>query len=71
MRNWPKCKAIQAHPEAWNWFRRQPGLYRRIRVWWVDAARVRPEVFRQRLDSLIDACKARKLMGYGGIEKYF
>jgi uncharacterized protein YdeI (YjbR/CyaY-like superfamily) len=63
--------ALKRHPEAWRWFQRQSAPYRRIRVWWVDAARSHPDAFRQRLGSLIDACKAKTIVGYGGIEKYF
>ena len=65
--------ALKKDPEAWKWFQRQSGPYQRIRIWWVDAARstAHPEVFPQRLNALIEACKAKKLVGYGGIEKYF
>ncbi len=63
--------AIQRNHAAWTWFERQAGPYRRIRVAYVDGARKRPEEFQKRLDSLVKACAAGKLLGYGGIEKYF
>ena len=63
--------ALKKHRDAWRWFERQSGPYRRIRVWWVDAARAQPAAFRQRLDNLVRSCKAQKRVGYGGIEKYF
>jgi uncharacterized protein YdeI (YjbR/CyaY-like superfamily) len=63
--------ALRKHPEGWQWFRRQSGPYQRIRVWWVDAARAQPKAFGQRLNALIEACKARKIVGSGGIDKYF
>lgn len=64
-------EAIRRDPAAWRWFRRQTGPYRRIRVAWVDVARRHPDVFQQRLQSLVTACQARRQLAYGGIEKYF
>ena len=63
--------AIRRSRRGWRWFQQQSGPYRRIRVAWVDIARVRPEVFEQRLDDLVAACRAEKHLGYGGIEKYY
>lgn len=64
-------KAIQRSDEAWRWFRRQTGPYRRIRVAYVEGVRNRPEEFDKRLAALVKACQARKRIGYGGIEKYY
>jgi uncharacterized protein YdeI (YjbR/CyaY-like superfamily) len=41
--------ALEADPAAWKNFRRFPDSYQRIRIGWIDAARIRPEVFATRL----------------------
>ncbi|MEP0822907.1 MAG: YdeI/OmpD-associated family protein [Ignavibacterium sp.] len=41
--------AIRADPVAWKYFCRFPSSYRRVRIGWIDGARKRPSVFRQRL----------------------
>ena len=39
---------------------------------YIDAARKRPEEFEKRLQSFLDKTrKGKKIMGYGGIEKYY
>jgi uncharacterized protein YdeI (YjbR/CyaY-like superfamily) len=47
------------------------GPYKRIRIAYIDSARKRPEEFKKRLDNFIRATKQNKLIGYGGIEKYY
>lgn len=42
-------RALRADPAAWRHYRTFPEAYRRIRIGWVEAARGRPAVFRQRL----------------------
>ena len=64
-------RTIRRDRASWAWFKRQTGPYRRIRVAWVDGARSHPVEFRKRLDSLVKANAARKVLGHGGIEKYF
>ena len=63
--------AIRSDPAAWANFARFPLSYRRIRVAYVDGARNRPDEFSRRLGSLIKSARENKLLGYGGIEKYF
>ncbi|MEX0788057.1 MAG: YdeI/OmpD-associated family protein [Anaerolineales bacterium] len=41
--------ALRADPATWAHFRRFPASYKRIRIGWIEGARVRPQVFRQRL----------------------
>ena len=46
--------------------------YRRICIAYIDAARKRPEEFQKRLNSFIEKTRRNKrIMGYGGIEKYY
>ncbi|MBI4419073.1 MAG: YdeI/OmpD-associated family protein [Ignavibacteriales bacterium] len=40
---------IKADKSAWRHFQRFPLSYRRVRIGWIDGARKRPDVFRQRL----------------------
>jgi uncharacterized protein YdeI (YjbR/CyaY-like superfamily) len=63
--------ALKNDKEAWkNYQKFSPG-YRRIRVAYIDAARKRPEEFKKRLANFIKKTKENKLIGYGGIEKYY
>src|SRR5207247_10399948 len=41
--------AIKRDGTTWKRFRTFPESYKRIRIAWIDAARRRPEIFRQRL----------------------
>lgn len=41
--------AIKSNPTAWRHFRTFSKTYQRIRIGWIEGARRRPEVFRQRL----------------------
>jgi len=41
--------AIKRDGTTWKHFRTFPESYKRIRIAWIDAARRRPEIFRQRL----------------------
>ena len=46
--------------------------YQHIRIAYIEAARNRPEEFRKRLNSFIEKTRRNKrIMGYGGIEKYY
>jgi len=55
--------ALQADEEAWRHFQAFPESYRRIRVGFIEAARNRPEVFRQRLDYLVRMSVQNKRFG--------
>ena len=64
--------AIRADSAAWRWYETFPAPYRRIRVAYIDAARDRPEEFRRRLANFIAKTREnRRIVGYGGIEKYY
>ena len=46
-------EAIRANGEAWTHFQGCSPAYQRIRVAYIDGARVQPEVFKSRLESLV------------------
>ncbi len=52
---------------AWNYYLKFPEGYRRIRIGWIDAARHRPEVFKQRLDYFVK--KTAKNERFGMLER--
>ncbi len=61
-------EALRAVPEAWRNFRSFPTLYRRVRIDNVQRKRKNPELFRSRLQKLIE-CSARGVM-YGQWDDY-
>lgn len=63
--------AIRSDSVAWANFNRFPPAYRRIRVAYVDGARDRPDEFSKRLNSLVKSARDNKMIGFGGIDKYF
>jgi uncharacterized protein YdeI (YjbR/CyaY-like superfamily) len=56
---------------AWNNYNHFSNSYKRIRVAYVDGARKRPEEFKKRLNNLIEKTKQNKIIGFGGIDKYY
>ena len=57
---------------AWQNYQGFSEPYKRIRVAYIDAARKRPEEFQKRLHSFLKKTRENKrIMGYGGIEKYY
>ena len=63
--------AIKANPQAWEHFQTFSDPYIRIRIAYIGDARKRPEEFEKRLDNFIQKSEENKLIGYGGIEKYY
>lgn len=63
--------AIRGDSQAWANYECFPAAYRRIRIAYIDGARKRPEEFERRLASFIRKTGENKLLGYGGIEKYY
>ena len=64
--------ALRQDETVWENYQGFPEPYRRIRVAYIEAARKRPEEFRKRLNSFIGKTRRNKrIMGYGGIEKYY
>ncbi len=65
-------EAIRADEAAWEHFQRFSESYKRIRVAYIDAARKRPAEFAKRLASFIKKTReGKRIVGYGGIEKYY
>lgn len=64
--------ALRQEPSVWAFYQACTPSYQRIRVAWIEAARTRPEVFQQRLESFLKRCRQQKLVpGYGGVQKYY
>ena len=64
--------AIRADEQTWKNYERFSPAYRRIRVAYIDAARKRPAEFQKRLESFLKKTRENKrIVGYGGIEKYY
>jgi len=62
---------IRSDAKAWENYQKFPAAYRRIRIAYIDGARKRPEEYQRRLESFISRTRANKLLGYGGIDKYY
>ena len=56
---------------AWDNYKKFSDSYKRIRIAYIDTARKRPDEFRKRLANFIKKTKENKLVGFGGIEKYY
>ncbi len=63
--------AIQENRRAWMNYQRLSPSYKRIRVAYIDGARSRPDEFKKRLNSFIKNTEKGRMIGYGGIEKYY
>lgn len=55
---------LRSDPLVWKQFNRFPASYKRIRIGWIEAARRRPEIFRQRLRYFIRMTKQGKRYGF-------
>ncbi len=64
-------KAIKKDRKAWNNYQKFSDTYKRIRIAYIESARKRPEEFEKRLRNFIKKTKENKMIGFGGIEKYF
>lgn len=63
--------AIRKDKVAWENYRKFSESYKRIRIAYIDGARKRPEEFKKRLANFIEKTRANKMIGFGGIEKYY
>jgi uncharacterized protein YdeI (YjbR/CyaY-like superfamily) len=61
---------LMNNKEAWKNYKKFSEAYKRIRIAFIDGARKRPEVFKQRLDYFIKMTEKNKQYGITGIEKY-
>ncbi|MBI2619420.1 MAG: YdeI/OmpD-associated family protein [Ignavibacteriales bacterium] len=56
-------KALKRDKIIWKNFRSFPASYKRIRIGWIESARVRPDVFRTRLKYFLAMTAKRKRFG--------
>jgi hypothetical protein len=63
--------AIKSDAETWRNFRTYSDSYKRIRIDYIDGARVRPEEFAKRLRNFLRMTKKNRLIGFGGIQKHY
>jgi uncharacterized protein YdeI (YjbR/CyaY-like superfamily) len=61
---------IKKNEEAWKNYQKFSEAYKRIRIAFIDDARVRPDIFRTRLNYFIKMTAQNKQYGLKGIEKY-
>ena len=64
-------QAIKAYDTAWINFQGFSAPYIRIRISYIESGRARPEVTEKRLANFLRKTEQNKLIGYGGIEKYY
>ncbi len=63
--------AIRVNRLAHSYFRRLPKAYVRIRIAFIEGARKRPAEFQKRLAHFVQMTARNKLIGFGGIAKYY
>lgn len=63
--------AIKSDEGAWENYQNFSDTYKRIRVAFIEGARKRPAEFQKRLNYFIKMTRKNKLIGFGGIEKYY
>lgn len=61
---------IKRYREAWKNFQKFSEAYKRIRIAFIHDARIRPDIFKKRLDYFIKMTAQNKQYGLKGIEKY-
>jgi len=61
---------IRKNKEAWKNYQKFSEAYKRIRIAFIDGARERPDVFKQRLNYFIKMSGKNRQYGIQGIEKY-
>jgi uncharacterized protein YdeI (YjbR/CyaY-like superfamily) len=63
--------AIKKNKKAWEYYQSFSPAYRRIRIAYIEGSRSRPDEFKKRLNNFIKKTEQNKLIGFGGIEKYY
>jgi uncharacterized protein YdeI (YjbR/CyaY-like superfamily) len=64
-------QAIKQDQKVWENYQKFSPAYKRIRIAYIDGARNRPEEFKKRLKNFISKTEKNKLIGFGGIDKYY
>jgi uncharacterized protein YdeI (YjbR/CyaY-like superfamily) len=62
---------IRKNKSAWKNYQKFSEAYKRIRIAFIDDARIRPDIFKLRLNYFIKMTAQNKQYGLKGIEKYF
>jgi uncharacterized protein YdeI (YjbR/CyaY-like superfamily) len=62
---------IREDKTAWENYQQFSDAYKRIRIAYIEAARNRPKEFEKRLRYFIDETRRKRMIGYGGIDKYY
>lgn len=62
---------LREDPIVWKNFHALSDPYKRVRIAYIEDAKDRPEEFQKRLKNFIKKTKDNKVIGYGGIEKYY
>jgi uncharacterized protein YdeI (YjbR/CyaY-like superfamily) len=63
--------AIKKDKKVWENYQKFSPAYKRIRIAYIDGARIRPEEFNKRLANFIKKTRENKIIGFGGIEKHY
>jgi uncharacterized protein YdeI (YjbR/CyaY-like superfamily) len=64
-------RVLKNNLEVWRNYQDFSPSYQRIRIAYIDSARKRPDEFKKRLQNFIEKTRQNKLIGFGGIEKYY
>jgi len=56
-------RTLKKDSEVWKHFMKFPGSYKRIRIGWIDAARGRPALYKQRLEYFVKMTRMNKRFG--------
>lgn len=64
-------QVIKENDKAWENYKDFSSAYQRIRIAYINSARNRPNEFKKRLNNFIRKTEQNKLIGFGGIEKYY
>jgi uncharacterized protein YdeI (YjbR/CyaY-like superfamily) len=64
-------EAIKQNKKAWENYQKFSPSYKRIRIAYIEGARIRPDEFKKRLNNFIAKTEKNVLIGFGGIEKYY
>jgi uncharacterized protein YdeI (YjbR/CyaY-like superfamily) len=62
---------IKKDKVVWKNYIKFSDSYKRIRLAYIDRARIHPEEFKKRLNNFIVKTRKNKMIGFGGIEKYY
>ena len=64
-------EVIKGNEKAWRNYQNFSPAYQRIRIAYINSARNRPYEFKKRLHNFVNKTERNKLIGFGGIQKYF